>query len=1026
MRFSLNSAVLVGAGLLLAALTIGAAVSYRNVKQLQVDYEWVAHTHKVQTALAELSSSISEIRTHLINPTTAGLLDCRDELDQAEGQRQSLVKLTNDNPQQQTRLVEIEAALKQFGAVVVKYQSVLEAGDKQPALKRELERQLAGVRAIEDAMTIEEARLLDDRSQAAEQAHRVRIAVWLAMVSLGALLLMGVARLIHLSAKRQQETTLAVAQESQRREEQLRHLADAVPQIVWITAADGRVLYFNDRWYEYIGCSAHECLGEEWLKFLHPEDRERTFERWQESVSEAAPYEIEYRFRSAEGEYRWFLGRGLPVMDEHGAIGRWFGTCTDINEIKLYREQLTASEDFLRSSLDALSSHIAVLDEEGTILTVNRAWVQFAQANGWTMPHYGVGSNYIHICGTSTEGEQPRSEAGTLIRRVLSGEMNQGELEYSCHSPDEQRWFLMRVTRFHRGNLVRVVVSHENVSDRVKAALEANLRTEQLRSAAELALQINAAEDAEGILMTLTHGARRLIKAHYAATCEMSDEDDCVDCNRQSLSPQISEELPTDLVENLARRANIACAQRGAALLDSESLQDDVAWQQLSVLEPKAFGAGGMIAVRFPGGSDHSRTMLYLAGKKRNLDFTADDEAVLVQLAQLAAVAIQKTHLATEREERNKRKDEFLATLAHELRNPLTSLYSAAQLLELEADKPDNVRDYAAITQRQCEQLSRLIDDLLDVSRIATGKLQLKREIFAVQDAVATALDMSQPLIVSANHQLVTDICAEPLSIEGDRARVAQIIANLLVNAAKYTPAGGQLAFAVQRGDEAVKITVRDNGIGIAPEMLPHVFELFSQADTSNTRAQGGLGIGLTLVRTLVDMHGGHITATSAGLGQGAEFTVTLPLTSATAAVESIPPQPASTNGRSARVLIVDDNRAAVYLLEKLLTRLGQTVAVANDGEEAIALAPEFQPDIVFSDIAMPGMSGYELLPHLVEALAPQRPYFVALTGYGQELDRTRSEDAGFDRHLVKPISIETLRELIANWAPQPVETVSR
>ncbi len=1021
MRFSLNSAVLIGAGILLAALSIGATVSYRSERQLQVDYEWVAHTHKVQFALAELSSSITEIRTRLSDLTGENLDDCLQTLESVELQLQSLHKLTADNPQQQTRIRQMQAALKDFQTVGLKYRAQLASGETPPSeLKAELEKQIISVRKLEDEMTVEEAHLLNERWQAAEQAHRLRLAIWLAMVSLGTLLLIGVARMIQLSAKRQQETILAVAQESQRREAQLRNLADAVPQIVWITRADGQVLYFNHRWYEYVGCTASECLGEEWLDYLHPDDRERTYERWQESVAESSPYEIEYRFRAADGQYRWFLGRGLPVRDEQGAISRWFGTCTDINDNKLFREQLTASEDFLRSSLDALSSHIAVLDEEGTILTVNRAWVQFAQANGWTLPHYGVGSNYIHVCTDGAEGEPPRSEAEVLIQRVLRGEMTQGELEYSCHSPGEQRWFLMRVTRFHRGDLVRVVVSHENISDRVKAALEANLRTEQLRAAADLALQINAAEDAEGILLTLTHGARRLIKAHYAATCEMSEDDDCVECNRQSFSPQVSQELPPALVEDLARRANVACAERGAALLDGDSLQGDVAWQQLCELEPNAFGVGGMIAVRFPGGGNRTRTMLYLAGKKRNMDFDADDEAVLVQLAQLAAVAMQKTQLALDRELANKRKDEFLATLAHELRNPLTSLYSAAQLIELEADRPDNVRDYAAITQRQCQQLSRLIEDLLDVSRIATGKLQLKREIFAVQEAVATALDMSQPLIAAANHHLVTDICAEPMTIEGDRARVAQIIANLLVNAAKYTPPGGHLAFAVQRAEDAVKISVRDNGIGIAPEMLPHVFELFSQVDTSDTRAQGGLGIGLTLVRTLVDMHGGHITATSAGLGQGAEFTITLPLTNQTAAIEASSPQPANTNGRSARVLIVDDNRAAVYLLEKLLTRMGQTVAVANDGEEALQVAPEFQPDIVFSDIAMPGMSGYELLPQLAASLAPQRPYFVALTGYGQDLDRERSEAAGFDRHLVKPISIETLRELIANWAPQP------
>jgi PAS domain S-box-containing protein len=1024
MRFSLNSAVLIGAGLLLAALVSSAAISYRNLRQLQIDYEWVSHTYEVQTSLAELSSSMTEIRALMLLPTAEKLEKCQHALDRVVAQHANLVKLTADNPQQQERLARLSESLEQAGTAIAGYQRQWDDRSQRRELERGIQQRLISVREGLEEMGEAENRLLADRTHAAESAHKYRFVSWLVLLALSTLLLLGVAHMIHLADNRQQEASLAVAREAQRREDQLRQLADAVPQIVWIAAADGQNEYFNRRWYDYTNCTSAECLGEGWINFLHPDDRERTAERWQESVSEAIPYEVEYRFRSAEGQYRWFLARGLPILDQHGAIRRWFGTCTDIHEIEQVREQLAASEDFLRCSLDALSSPIVVLDEQGTVLTINRAWSQFAELNGWHLPHHGVGSNYLEACrgGTSADDELPSSDE--LIRQVLEGKLQHGEVEYPSAAQGEQQWYLMRVARFNRTGAVRVVVSHENISDRVRAAREANLRTEQLRATAELAVHINAAEDTEGILLTLTDGVRRLIGAHFAATFEISAEEDCVACNRQSLSPSISAELPNELIENLARRAHDATAKRGAALLDGETLQEDIAWQHLSALAPTAFGGGGLIAVRLPGGNDRATTLLYLAGKKGQLVFNADDEAVLVQLAQLAAVAVQKTHLALEREHSNRRKDEFLATLAHELRNPLTSLYSAAQLLELEADQPENVRDYAAITQRRCEQLGRLIDDLLDVSRIATGKLQLKREIFAVQEAVTTALDMSQPLVVAANHQLVTDICAEPLTIEGDRARVAQIIANLLVNAAKYTPAGGQLAFAVQRGEESVKISVRDNGIGIAPEMLPHVFELFSQADTSNTRAQGGLGIGLTLVRTLVDMHGGHITAISAGLDQGSEFTVTLPLTSERVAPESPAPQPVSTNGRRARFLIVDDNRAAVYLLEKLLVRLGQTVAVANNGEEAIAKAPEFQPDIVFSDIAMPGMAGYELLPHLVEELAPHRPYFVALTGYGQELDRARSEEAGFDRHLVKPISIETLRELIASWAPQTVQIV--
>ncbi|MDX1946140.1 MAG: response regulator [Pirellulaceae bacterium] len=367
--------------------------------------------------------------------------------------------------------------------------------------------------------------------------------------------------------------------------------------------------------------------------------------------------------------------------------------------------------------------------------------------------------------------------------------------------------------------------------------------------------------------------------------------------------------------------------------------------------------------------------------------------------------------------EADERKDQFLATLAHELRNPLSPLTTAAQLIELETDRSDQVRELSAIMTRQLEQLRRLVDDLLDVSRISRGKLRLRRESLQLGEAIAVALDVVRPLISASGHALDVHLPAEPLVLDGDKVRLSQAIGNLLINAAKYTPAGGRILLSVVAEGGWVVVAVRDNGIGIPREMLPRIFDLFAQVDPSATRAQGGLGIGLTLVKTLVEMHGGAVSVQSDGAGQGSEFTIRLPLaTSASAAAA----KDKAANGPlpRLRVLVVDDNQSASHLLSRLLGKLGQETRVANSAEEALAIVPQFRPDLVISDIAMPGTSGLDLAAKIRGLPLDPAPVLVALTGYGQDTDRQESLAVGFQQHLTKPIGLAALETLLASIVP--------
>ena len=365
--------------------------------------------------------------------------------------------------------------------------------------------------------------------------------------------------------------------------------------------------------------------------------------------------------------------------------------------------------------------------------------------------------------------------------------------------------------------------------------------------------------------------------------------------------------------------------------------------------------------------------------------------------------------------EADRLKDEFVAMLAHELHNPLAPLSAALQLFEVDMNTPEQNRELRIMMSRQVEQLVRLIDDLLDVSRISRGKLNLRRESFDVTDVIDTALDVSKPVIEAGKHRLEVELPDQPLFLDADKVRISQIISNLLINAAKYTPPGGRIELNIRREASQAAIAVRDNGVGIPPEMLTKVFELFTQVDSSHTRTHGGLGIGLTLVRTLVEMHGGTIVARSQGEGFGSEFMVHLPLARRVNLPQPMEtPLPASSKPVPAyRILIVDDNESAGYLLGRLLQKLGQHVHTVSSASAALEVVASLKPDILISDIAMPGMSGYELASEIrTRAEAPQ-PTLIALTGYGRESDRQQAHDAGFDHHLTKPVDLQALEKLL-------------
>jgi PAS domain S-box-containing protein len=371
----------------------------------------------------------------------------------------------------------------------------------------------------------------------------------------------------------------------------------------------------------------------------------------------------------------------------------------------------------------------------------------------------------------------------------------------------------------------------------------------------------------------------------------------------------------------------------------------------------------------------------------------------------------------------SQRKDEFLATLAHELRNPLAPISNSLHLLRLSDDAEPAARRIHEIMEQQVNHMVRLVDDLLDISRINTGKLELRKQPVELAALVAEAVETSRPHIEAAGLQLALRLPAEPITLDADPIRIGQVIANLLNNAAKYTPSGGQVWLTAWQQDREAIVSVRDSGIGIPAEMLGRVFDLFAQVDGAVQRSQGGLGVGLALAKSLIQMHGGRIEARSEGLGKGSEFVVVLPV-AASAPRASAPAAPSKTRRADLprrHILVVDDMRDAGYVLSKLLEGLGQQVHLVQTGEAALQYARREVPDIVISDIGMPDIDGYELARRLRQEPGLAELTLVALSGYGQQADRQMGEAAGFNYYLVKPASIDALDDLLASLPARSV-----
>jgi PAS domain S-box-containing protein len=569
--------------------------------------------------------------------------------------------------------------------------------------------------------------------------------------------------------------------------------------------------------------------------------------------------------------------------------------------------------------------------------------------------------------------------------------------------------FVYQPLRDSEGRVSGVLAQGVDLTDRKRAEdkLTTLLIEEQryatlLERVASASRSINAVLSAESIARIVTEEACAIIGARVGITTFTTTED-CSQHVRavRRLDGQDSLDEDASEPEFDADLAGRVCKENQPIRVPRDS-RSKAGW--------------GRIAVPLVGHGNRNLGSVQLIDRWEG-DFTAEDESVLVQLVAIAAVGIENARLYERLRNQDRRKDEFLATLAHELRNPLAPIRTGLSVLNM-TTKPEETVKIREVMERQVAHMVRLIDDLLDVSRITRGKVKLKRERVDLRDVINEALEVSAPLIEGSRHQLIFTPMDAPVWLDADRTRLAQVVSNLLNNAAKYTPANGTIQLhAAKEGGEAV-ISVTDNGIGIEGEMLTRVFEMFTQVGQTVDRAQGGLGIGLALVSSLVEMHGGRVSATSDGLGKGSTFTVRLPIgMSLEARAAESDATLTKTPVSVLRVMVVDDNVDGAQTLALLLQMAGHATAVAFTGPEALENARQFKPDVIFLDIGLPGMSGYEVAQRLRDSDAHGNMIIVALTGWGTDDDRRQAREAGFDFHMTKPVDASRLEGMLADLA---------
>ncbi|WP_416670348.1 PAS domain S-box protein [Egbenema bharatensis] len=810
-------------------------------------------------------------------------------------------------------------------------------------------------------------------------------------------------------------------------EERFRTVTATVPQLIWTATPDGRVDYLSDQWADYVGLAPEQLHGWSWQQVTHPEDLPNTVRDWQHCLRSGEPLEIQHRFRHRTGEWRWQLVRGVPIKDAVGNIRQWVGTCTDIQGEVDIKEALRESEAKYRSLFDSIDEGFCIIevlfDQAG-----NAFDYRFLEANAALEKHTGL----VDVIGKTMRDFAPQMETYWF---EIYGRIALTGIPERFENAARELGRIYDVYAFRMGEPQerKVAVLFNDISERKRVEDERKRAEQDLRESEEWARI--------AIQVARLGGWRLHLDTNQVEMDERMREIWGEPEDRVMVPlPQVLERMHPDDRERVAAAVNAAIDPQSTGTYEIEYR---IVWND--GIERWVLAKG---QAQFEGEGASRRTVDFFGTL---LDIT-DRKLAEVEREQL----LQREQSArAEAEQANRIKDEFLAVLSHELRSPLNPILGWSSLLL--SGKLDTAKTTHALTtiQRNAKLQSELIEDLLDVSRILRGKLNLNVAPVNLANKIRGAMETVRLAAEAKNIHIEASLAEDIGRVWGDSIRLQQVVWNLLSNAVKFTPEGGRVEVRLERVDgervdqwmsgsmaesrshlptdppthppvhSCAQITVSDTGQGIKPDFLPYVFDYFRQADGTTTRTFGGLGLGLAIVRHLVELHGGTVRADSLGEGQGATFTIRLPLLTPSqvnqgerlrSGLLGISPQQ-SIDLSGIKILVVDDDPDTRELVVFVLEQQGAQVITATSAHEVLLVLPQAKPDVLLSDIGMPEMDGYMLIRQ-VRALTPEQGGqipAIALTAYAGDINQKQVLAAGFQKHISKPIEPQKLVQAIAH-----------
>ncbi len=764
-------------------------------------------------------------------------------------------------------------------------------------------------------------------------------------------------------------------------------VADHLPAGLFIADGEGRIIFVNERWCDITGIPAEEALGDGWQRAIHPEDLDELLAAWTDAVKSRRTFRGESRYLRPDGRVIWFEAEGSPIDRPDAGKGAYIGTCTDTTarrqdeaRARLYEGVLSNNPDFAY-----------VFDPQRRFIYANQSLLTM-WGKTW---EESIGRDLREIGYPEWHAAMHEREIDTVIatRQPLRGEVHFN----GTHGRRLYEYIFTPI--FGDGGKVEAVAgATRDITERKKAEERADFLS-----------------SLSGRLMTLS-GETEIITEAVSLLGQHLGVQRCyfIECLKEENLLRVAPDWTRGGADSIAGDYPIDSfgaeewwRKYSAGPLAVEDVETDPL-TSLNVGSYLQLGVRSYATQPYRRIGPWSVVLAVTEGTPRA--WSEEEITLLDNVAARVWPLVEQARGMESLRESDRRKDQFLATLAHELRNPLAPILTGLEVMRQAHGNPGIIDHISGIIGRQTRQMAHLIDDLLDISRVNTGKITLKKQAVPLARILANAIETSQPLIAERKHHFITRLPEDSVIIEADPARIAQVVANLLSNAAKYTPPGGRLVLesGVTGNDAWIRVT--DDGQGIDPAEQQDIFELFHQAANGS---KDGLGIGLTLVRSLMEMHGGSVTVHSGGHGKGSEFRLHLPASivsppaAETAGKSEIPPDRPAPR----RALIVDDGQVNADTLAMLLELEGMEVEVAYDGLEGLEKSRIFRPDFVIMDIGMPVMDGLEAAARMRSENLPAT--LIALSGWGRDEDRIRTAEAGFDHHLTKPVTPADLRNII-------------